>query len=142
MKYVVTGVFVAGLAVIAWQLMAPAGHRNVASTGETGDIAVPALSETAVAGQSLFAANCAACHGFNAGGGDKGPPLVHPIYNPGHHSDQAFYNAVQHGSRQHHWSFGDMPAQPQLSTDDTALIIDYVRELQVANGITFEGHRM
>lgn len=35
-----------------------------------------------------------------------------------------------------------MPAQPQVSTDDTALIIDYVRELQVANGITFEEHRM
>lgn len=24
----------------------------------------------------------------------KGPPLVHPIYNPGHHGNQAIYNAV------------------------------------------------
>lgn len=136
MKYLVIGLFVAGLAVFGWQLMAPTDHRA------SGGLTVPGLSETAAAGQSLFAANCAACHGPNAAGSDKGPPLVHPIYNPGHHSDQAFYNAVRQGSRQHHWAFGNMPAQPQVSNEDTALIIDYVRELQVANGITFEEHRM
>ena len=129
-------VFLAGLAVFGWQIMAPTGHRA------SVDVTVPELSETAAAGQSLFAANCAACNGRNAASSDNGPPLVHPIYNPGHHSDMAFYNTVRHGSRQHHWAFGDMPAQPQLSTDDTTMIIDYVRELQVANGIAFDEHRM
>lgn len=136
MKYLVIGVFVAGLAVLGWQLMAPADGRG------SGDVTVPELSRAAAAGQALFAANCAACHGRNAAGSDKGPPLVHPIYNPGHHSDRAFYGAAQQGVRQHHWAFGDMPAQPKVSTDDIALIIEYVRELQVANGIAYEEHRM
>ncbi len=39
------------------------------------------------------------------------------------------------GVRAHHWRFGPMPAQPQLTRQEIAAIIRYVRELQEANGI-------
>ena len=80
-------------------------------------------------------ASCVECHGENAAGSDLGPPLIHDIYNPGHHSDGAFYLAVSVGSRQHHWQFGDMPAQPEVTREEVTMIIRYIRELQAANGI-------
>jgi mono/diheme cytochrome c family protein len=49
---------------------------------------------------------------------------------------------VRHGVRQHHWPFGDMPAQPQVTDEQLAQIIRYVRELQAANGIVYREHRI
>ena len=106
------------------------------------EVRVPALSGLAQAGARAFAQNCAVCHGENAAGGPGGPPLVHPIYNPGHHGDMSFVAAVQRGVRQHHWGFGNMPSQPQITRDQIVAIIRYVRELQVANGIKMQPHRM
>ncbi len=106
------------------------------------DVKVPALSTIGQKGEKAFAANCAACHGGNASGGTGGPPLVHKIYNPGHHADGAFALALQRGVNQHHWRFGNMPPQPQVSAADTKAIVSYVRELQVANGIGYQQHRM
>jgi len=136
MKYVVIGVFLAGLALIGWRLLAPEAG------GDTGEIVVPDLSAPAVAGERLFAANCAECHGQNGAGTEKGPPLIHAIYNPGHHPDAAFHGAAAQGVRQHHWPFGNMPPQPQLTTDDIASIIRFVREVQEANGIVYQQHQM
>ncbi len=106
------------------------------------NVKIPALSMIGQKGEKAFAANCASCHGQNAAGGDGGPPLVHKIYNPGHHADGAFSLALQRGVTQHHWRFGNMPPQPQVSASDTKAIIGYVRELQVANGIGYQSHRM
>lgn len=86
-------------------------------------------------GQQLFEANCAVCHGQDARGTSEGPPLVHEIYEPGHHSDDAFQLAVAQGSPQHHWEFGPMPAVPGLDQDEVADITAYVRELQREAGI-------
>lgn len=105
-------------------------------------VAVPALSPLAQTGADVFARNCASCHGAHAAGGSGGPPLVHPIYNPGHHGDAAFLFAVRRGVRQHHWRFGNMPPQPQVADNDVVAIVHYVRELQAANGIRNEPHRM
>ncbi len=105
-------------------------------------VVVPALSASAERGKALFDKNCAECHGANGAGTDKGPPLVHDIYNPGHHSDEAFLIAVQRGVRQHHWPFGDMPRQPQVTKTDVSRIVRYIRELQTANGINYRPHRM
>ncbi len=96
---------------------------------------VPALSEKAQAGEIAFNANCALCHGANASGTNLGPPLVHKIYEPNHHQDFSFRNAVQNGVQAHHWQFGNMPPAPQVAEDDVERIICYVRELQRANGI-------
>ena len=105
-------------------------------------VVVPDLSPSAVKGEKLFAANCAGCHGVNAAGSDKGPPLVHDIYNPGHHADQSFVMATRFGVRQHHWPYGNMPAQSQVNETDVRAIIQYVRELQTANGIKYKAHTM
>ena len=102
----------------------------------------PTLPAAAQEGEALFNKTCAACHGQNALGTEKGPPFIHDIYNPGHHSDDAFFFAVQNGVRQHHWPYGDMPAQAQVSRDDVAKIVTYVRELQSANGIAYRQHKM
>ena len=94
------------------------------------------LSAAAEEGRKLFIANCAQCHGRRADGTTQGPPLVHQIYEPGHHANASFVIAVTRGVRAHHWEFGNMPAVSGLSIDDIHQVICYVRELQVANGIT------
>ncbi len=111
--------------------------------GEAGGpvaVAVPDLSEKARAGEAVFNANCSACHGVHAAGTALGPPLVHKIYEPGHHQDFSFRNAVQNGVVSHHWQFGNMAPVPGVAEDDVERIICYVRELQRANGI-FEDER-
>lgn len=105
-------------------------------------IKVPTLSPMAVAGQRAYEVTCAKCHGSFGSGSDKGPPFLNPIYNPGHHSDEAFMRAVRDGVRQHHWHFGDMPAQPAVTEQEVQQIVKFVREIQQANGIVFEEHRM
>ena len=134
------------LAVIAWVAFAvAAGLAIVSRSAEESDgvtvaVKLPAeLSAEALQGERLFKANCQACHGPNASGTKLGPPLIHDIYNPGHHSDDAFYLAAATGVRQHHWPYGDMPAQPQVTRADVGLIIRFVRELQEANGIVRQG---
>ena len=132
----VAAVFLGGIAVMI---------SNAASGPNSGlaiDVKVPVLSSNAKSGEAVYSENCAACHGQNAGGSDQGPPLVYDTYNPGHHADGAFYMAVKSGVRQHHWKFGNMPAQPNVSKAETKLILTYVRELQRANGIFYKPHRM
>ena len=109
--------------------------------GETSDVTSASvlmperLSPTAEAGQIAFADNCADCHGENGGGTNQGPPLIHIIYEPSHHADIAFVLAARNGARAHHWRFGDMPPQPQMSEQEIADIIQFVREVQRTNGI-------
>ena len=70
------------------------------------------------------------------------PPFVHDIYNPGHHADPAFFAAAKFGVRQHHWPYGNMPPQLQVSDDQVAAIVRYVREVQLVNGIKYQPHHM
>ena len=86
-------------------------------------------------GDSLFTANCASCHGESARGTEQGPPLLHIIYEPSHHSDASFVLAAQRGVAAHHWRFGDMPPQPQVDSASLRKIIDYVRWAQRQVGI-------
>jgi mono/diheme cytochrome c family protein len=97
---------------------------------------VPPLSGSAVAGEQLFKANCAACHGAAGSGRDGiGPPLIHKIYEPSHHGDAAFLLAATRGVRAHHWPFGNMPVVENVNEIDVQRITDYVRFIQRANGI-------
>lgn len=137
-KYLVLAVLVAGLGVFVWQFVGP----SATSKGPTIEVNVPDLSTLAVDDKIAFEANCAVCHGLNAAGTKKGPPLVHDIYNPGHHADGAFFLAAKLGVRQHHWPYGDMPPQRQVTEPQVAAIVQYVRELQVANGVGYRPHRM
>ena len=132
----VSAIVVAGVAIVFWR-MVPGSEGPSAAP-----VRVPELSSLAVKGREAFDANCAACHGENGSGTNQGPPLVHDIYNPGHHSDAAFVAAARRGVRRHHWSFGDMPPQPQVTDLELGAIIRYVRELQEANGIRYRKHMM
>ncbi len=86
-------------------------------------------------GELLFADNCARCHGDAADGTNMGPPLVHRLYEPGHHPDFSFQNAVKNGVISHHWEFGDMPPVAGLSESEVTQIIAYIRDLQREGGI-------
>lgn len=86
-------------------------------------------------GQPLFAKNCAECHGATAQGGDRGPPLIHRIYHPNHHADIAFVLAARQGVRAHHWPFGDMPPQPNVSDAQIRDIVAWVRREQHRAGV-------
>ncbi|CAN5860970.1 hypothetical protein BH24ACT15_BH24ACT15_00590 [soil metagenome] len=92
----------------------------------TGDVA---------AGEELFAANCAECHGPGANGTAQGPSFMNDIYVPSHHADGAFLLAVRNGVQPHHWDFGAMPARPGLSDQDVADIVAWVRAQQRAAGV-------
>jgi cytochrome c len=89
-------------------------------------------------GEQLFAMNCAVCHGPAATGSMQGPPLVHEIYEPGHHPDELFLRAVMEGVAPHHWDFGPMPRIGGLSERDVEDITAYVRDLQREAGIIQE----
>jgi mono/diheme cytochrome c family protein len=89
-----------------------------------------------VAGETLFNQNCGGCHGNLAMGTTLGPPLVHIIYEPSHHSDEAFRRAASLGVVPHHWSFGPMPRITTVTPDQIDQIIAYVRWLQEKAGIT------
>lgn len=111
------------------QAAASAGGAMVA-------VELPAIEGNAAIGQRIFEASCAGCHGANAAGNDgAGPPLVHVIYEPGHHADEAIQRAVAGGVRSHHWRFGDMPSVDGLTRADVAMVVAYIRDLQRANGI-------
>ena len=100
------------------------------------EIRMPAqLSLMADLGGGVFNGACAECHGKNAVGTDKGPPLIHKIYEPSHHSDFSFVRAVKQGVRQHHWPYGNMPPQPGITDEETLAIIEFIREVQRENGI-------
>ena len=103
--------------------------------GETAALTLPDLSPEQQTGRALFDANCTECHGQNALGSDRGPPLLHRIYEPSHHSDSAFLLAVRKGVRAHHWKYGNMPAIDGISDNEVVQITAYVRALQRANGI-------
>jgi len=114
-----------------------AGHNN-----SHVDVVVGELSKQGLKGQVVFNNNCAACHGENAAGGLGGPPLIHTIYNPGHHANEAFVRAVKNGVRKHHWNFGNMPPQPQIGFSDLVFLTKFIREVQAQNGIATMQHQM
>ncbi len=113
----------------------------VAMGCRSGDAPVPAdfapgpVPAEFALGERLFAGSCAKCHGPLALGTEMGPPLVHRIYEPSHHGDAAFLLAVTQGVVPHHWSFGPMPAIPEVTREDVPEIIGYVRWLQRSAGI-------
>ncbi len=86
-------------------------------------------------GEATFNNFCSRCHGAQGRGTDKGPPLVHKIYEPSHHADMAFQRAAAQGVRAHHWKFGNMPKIEGASPEDVTKIIGYVRWLQRQAGI-------
>ena len=128
-------------AAILWAVVVLASLLVIACSGGgemDGGPSAGGQSDAFRQGEDLFGANCSICHGAIGDGTPAGPPLVHAIYNPNHHPDFAFHNAVNNGVPQHHWVFGDMAPRPGLSEGDVNNIICYIRQLQVDEGI-YEG---
>jgi len=123
---------VIGRVVICIGMLAPAGAM---AQGGSGLLPGPGFMPNPAKGERLFKKNCATCHGENLKGTDKGPPLLHRIYEPNHHSDVAVQLAVKNGSRQHHWRFGDMPPVAGLTREDVGHITAYIRRQQRAAGV-------
>jgi mono/diheme cytochrome c family protein len=104
------------------------GNSSNTDAGNTG-IAVQG-PDLVAAGEPLYQASCASCHGIDLKGTDKGPSHLSVVYEPNHHGDIAFVLAAQNGVRAHHWPFGDMAPVPGLSDQDLDAIVAYVRENQ------------
>jgi hypothetical protein len=51
------------------------------------------------------------------------------------HEIRAIISRISRSRQENHWSFGDMPPQPDVTATELANITRYVRELQRANGI-------
>lgn len=129
-----------GLGYALWPKASQTPQSDPVSSLEGGalaDVLVPeTLSQNAQIGKLGYEARCAACHGANAAGQDGvAPPLVHIIYEPSHHGDEAFQRAAELGVQGHHWPFGDMPPVEGVTRGDVTMIVAYIRELQRANGI-------
>lgn len=93
------------------------------------------LKPNPVLGKPIYEKHCAACHGADLNGTETGPPFLHRVYEPSHHSDAAFQMAVAQGVRAHHWQFGDMAPLPELTPDEVAHITAYIRMHQRRVGI-------
>lgn len=120
--------------VLATSLAACSGDKGSGSKGANFLPPMGFRGDPAT-GRPLFEKNCGACHGRSGEGSQKGPPLVHKIYEPGHHGDFAFYAAASKGVRAHHWRFGDMPPVPGVTAEDVGHIIAHVRQMQRSAGI-------
>lgn len=141
MRFLLLGVLLGAMGFGAWVYVNPrddvAGIVELRPEGTAiVPVIMPELTGEAVLGAQAFAGFCAECHGENAGGIDgKGPPLIHKIYEPGHHGDAAFIRAAGQGVRSHHWPFGDMPPVAGITDADIRAIIAYVRAMQKANDV-------
>lgn len=141
-----SAIVVAAFAVVWWMSAPPDQNMPVVNTAMHGSdaaapaptadsIIIPELSQIALSGELAFKENCSACHGKNAAGTDKGPPLIHKLYEPSHHGDAAIASAAKNGVKAHHWRFGNMIPVQGITDAKIRWITKYIRELQVANGI-------
>lgn len=105
-----------------------------ASCGSGASDSEPAAPAGPGDGAALYQSNCASCHGADLRGTDKGPSHLSIVYEPSHHSDDAFRSAIVNGAQRHHWNFGDMASIPGLDDDQIEAIIDYVRSEQQLQG--------
>ena len=86
------------------------------------------------AGSELYAEACAACHGADLRGTDRGPSHLSEVYESGHHADASFLLAVRRGVVAHQWSFGPMLPIEGLSDSDVEAIVAFVRDTQRREG--------
>ena len=127
---------VSGLGLYAYQTHTAKQETMAQSNAPLVKVAIPELNASETQGKALYTQYCSSCHGANAAGQDNiAPSLVHKIYEPSHHGDQAFYLAALQGVRAHHWPFGNMPPVEGITEEEISPIIAYIRRLQRHNGI-------
>ena len=99
--------------------------------GDTPPVADP---ESIQLGAEVYAESCASCHGADLQGTDTRPSHLSIVYEPNHHTDAAFRNAIANGATQHHWSFGNMPPINGLTGEEVEAVIAFVRAEQERRG--------
>jgi mono/diheme cytochrome c family protein len=100
----------------------------------TSTVASGVVEPSQLPGAPLYAQSCASCHGADLRGTNQGPSHLSIVYEPNHHSDDSFRNAIANGVGAHHWNFGDMAPVPGLSAEQVDAIIAYVRAVQDREG--------
>jgi mono/diheme cytochrome c family protein len=128
--------FVAVLGAVLVMLVAASCAEESGSPPPAADGTLGYDSELVAEGQERYEETCAACHGVDLEGTQTGPPFLSPIYAPNHHPDESFFAAVENGVQPHHWDFGAMPAQLNVSPEEVEAIVAYIRTTQVEAGIT------
>ena len=135
-SYIAIGAAMIGMVMFVRTNIAESNSHN-ANPKPLASVRLPELSDIGALGQVHFQELCSSCHGSNAEGNDGfGPPLIHKIYEPSHHSDYASFIAPFHGVRAHHWPFGNMPPIDGISEEKSAQILTFIREVQRENGIS------
>jgi mono/diheme cytochrome c family protein len=85
-------------------------------------------------GATIYQARCAACHGDDLRGTDKGPTQLSIVYEPNHHSDDSYRSAIRNGAAEHHFNFGDMEPVADITDEQIESVIAYVRAQQALLG--------
>ena len=83
-KLIIVIVGLLSIAYAVWYFL-PWSMSHRENMMQSGSLNIPQFSAIALQGREIFNENCAKCHGENAIGTNQGPPLLHNIYNPGHH---------------------------------------------------------
>ncbi len=81
-------------------------------------------------GATVYALRCASCHGEDLRGTAKGPSQLSIVYEPNHHNDDTYRNAIRNGVAQHHWAYGNMPIVEDITDQQIELVINYIRTQQ------------
>jgi len=124
-----------GLMFLSLLILSACDVPNPEQRRQAMHLPAPGFKGNAVKGEAAFQQYCTSCHGSQGQGSDQGPPLIHKTYRPAHHADLSFHMAAGDGVKQHHWQFGDMPPQPNVTPEDMGHIITYVRREQRRAGI-------
>lgn len=116
-----------------WRALPLAGVAVLAAACGGGGESSNAAPDIA-RGRQLYGGACAMCHGADLRGTSRGPSQLSKVYEPSHHSDEAYRQAVKNGVRAHHWNFGDMPSLPEFPDDAITDVIAYIRSEQQKQG--------
>jgi mono/diheme cytochrome c family protein len=114
-----------------WLLVATTTVSQAQDTGEPP----PNMPFRYGLGHTQFQDHCSECHGQSMEGAEKGPPLMHVYYVPSHHGDAAIIRAIQRGTKQHHWKFGDMKPVAGIAENEARAIVEYIRWYQREKGL-------
>jgi len=89
--------------------------------------AVLRLSPLAIAGHALYRKHCFTCHGEEAGGTERGPPLARGGMAAGKFERMTFHLVVRQGRDAPDGQYGSMPGF-DLSFNQIEMIGRYLRE--------------
>ena len=107
------------LSVLLWQIFPP-----VRSHGQQSGAQPASANGNGVEGQRVFATTCAACHGLDARGGERGPDIVNRK-EVQQMPDEALLRIVQDGK-----PGTGMPAFRSLGIAQTQAVVLHLRSLQ------------